>query len=109
MNKDIRAVGDYLADLANQQARLLLDDPTLPSIDTAAKAVKAIEAVTTQDSIWTSKRAWAMVSAVVTALLAVPETIAILGPWAPVATAVVTAVLAGMSKTADPRPTKNAP
>jgi hypothetical protein len=62
-----------------------------------------------------SWRVWATVSGVLTGILAIPEvqialTAAVAGAvpvaWAPVATAVLTALLAGMSKARDPRPVR---
>jgi len=65
-----------------------------------------------QDPLRRSKRAWSALLGLATAILAMPEVQALIlahlgtysGEWAPVATAAASAVLAGWSKAADPRP-----
>jgi hypothetical protein len=84
----------------------LIADNELPGVNTRAEAAKIIEAVVTQDPPWQSHRIWSMVLGVLTAVLAVPEVQALMGPWAPVVTAVLAAGLAGWSKASDPRPTR---
>ena len=84
--------------------RVLADDPMLPGIANPDQAVDAIIAAATKDPFWASRRVWASVFAVITAVLAVPEAQAMLGPWAPMISAGVSGLLAAWSYRSDPRP-----
>lgn len=103
---DRKAVALVVASEAAKLVPQLIRDPALPRITTQAIAEDAIDQVVTQDQAVGSKRVWSMLFAIATAVLAVPEVIDLLGPWAPVATAVLSAVLAAWSKAADPRPAR---
>lgn len=73
---------------------------------TRAEIEAAVSRVVSQDSLLTSKRVWSVVAAIATAVLAVPEVQEILGPWAPVITALLSATLASWSKSSDVRPVR---
>jgi hypothetical protein len=103
---DHRLVADYVAMAAHAAVPLLVEDRTLPEITSHRAAEVAIDQVTKQSPVGSSRRVWAAIFAVLTAALAAPEVQALLGPWAPVATATLAAVLAGWSKASDPRPTR---
>lgn len=104
--RDVKRVARHIAAVSGDLVPTLIRDETLPNIVTRAGAEAAIDAVVTQDPDGKSKRVWAAVFAVATAVLAVPEVQAYLGPWAPVVTAALSAALAGWSKAADPRPVR---
>lgn len=101
-----QAVGQIVANSAHGLVPTLIHDPSISGVTTRAEALTAIERVVMQSPAMQSERVWAVVFAVLTAVLAVPEVQALLGPWAPVATAAVSAALAGWSKASDPRPTR---
>jgi len=101
---ELKQVAQRVAEDAMQLIHNLVADTTLPGISDPTAAREAIKAVVTQDPGLESKRIWAAVFAVLTAILAVPEVQALLGAWTPVATAVLSAVLASWSKVFDPRP-----
>ena len=87
-------------------AEYLIAADALPKITDYKTAEAAIDQVVRQSPPMQSQRVWAAVFAALTAALAVPEVQTFLGPWAPVATALVSAVLAGWSKLSDRRPTR---
>ena len=87
-------------------ASKLVQSDALPEITDYKSAEAAINQVVKQSAPLHSERVWAAVFAALTAVLAAPEVQAILGPWAPVATALLSAVLAGWSKFSDQRPTR---
>lgn len=100
-----RYIAEILADRAMLDAGPeLIRDDLLPEITNQEQAENAIARVVAQDPSVQSKRLWSAAFAVATALLAVPEVQAMLGPWAPVASAIVSAGLAVWSKADDPRP-----
>lgn len=103
---EMKEVGRVVAAFAEEAIPVLVRDSNVPSVNTNAEAKAAIEQVVTQSPPGESRRIWAVVFAVLTAVLAVPEIQALLGPWAPVATAAVSAALTGWSKVSDPRPTR---
>jgi len=104
---DKALIGQIVAQAAQDYAKpMLIDSDALPEIQDRVTAAAAIDQVVKQSPILQSERIWAVVFAVLTAALAAPEVQAILGPWAPVATTLVSAVLAGWSKFTDPRPTR---
>ena len=103
---EVKNIAELIAQQAQQLAPALVADAALPSVTDLEDAEFAIERVVTQDPSGTSKRIWATAFAVLTAVLAVPEVQALLGPWAPVVTAVLSAGLAAWSKAADPRPAR---
>jgi hypothetical protein len=103
---ELKEAGRIVATVAELAVPALIQDEKVPSVNTRAEAVAAIERIVTQSPKWQSERVWATVFGVLTAVLAVPEVQVYLGPWAPVATAALTAVLAGWSKATDPRPTR---
>lgn len=103
---ELKAVGRIVAAIAEEVVPVLIRDDNVPSINTRIEALDAIERVVTQDAVVTSKRVWATVMAVLTAVLAVPEVQSYLGPWAPIVTAALSAALAGWSKAEDPRPVR---
>jgi hypothetical protein len=104
---DKALIGTIVAQTARDYAasKLVASD-ALPEIQDYRAAEAAIDQVVKQSTPLRSERVWAAVFAVLTAALAAPEVQALLGPWAPVATALVSAVLAGWSKFTDPRPTR---
>ena len=87
-------------------ASKLVQSDALPEITDYKAAEAAINQVVKQSAPLHSERVWAAVLAALTAVLAVPEVQAILGPWAPVVTAIVSGLLAVWSKLSDPRPTR---
>jgi hypothetical protein len=103
---ETKRVAEYIANTASMLIPSLIQDDELPSINTKATAEAAIDAVVLQDPAMQSKRIWAMVFAVATAVLAVPEVQQYLGPWAPVLAAAISAALSGWSRASDPRPTR---
>jgi hypothetical protein len=104
---DKALIGTIVAQAAHDfAAPHLVASDALPEIQDYRAAEAAIDQVVKQSSPLQSERVWAAVFAVLTAALAAPEVQALLGPWAPVATALVSAVLAGWSKATDPRPTR---
>lgn len=103
---ELKAVGRIVAAVAEEAVPALIRDDNVPSVNTRIEAMDAIERVVTQDPGMESKRVWAAMFAVLTAILAAPEIQEMLGAWAPVATAILSAVLASWSKLSDPRPTR---
>ena len=104
---DKALIGQIVAQVAQDFApNRLVQSDALPEIQTRSEAEAAIDRVVKQSAPVHSERVWAAVFAALTAVLAAPEVQAILGPWAPVATALVSAVLAGWSKLSDQRPTR---
>ena len=103
---ELKEAGRIVATVAELAVPALIRDEKVPSVNTRTEAVAVIERIVTQSPKWQSERVWAAVFAALTAVLAAPEVQAILGPWAPVATALVSAVLAGWSKFSDQRPTR---
>jgi hypothetical protein len=103
---EMKIVGQVVANSAHMLLSDLINDDTLPGINTRDKALTAIASVVKQSPAWRSERVWAAVFAGLTAALAVPEVHTLLGPWAPVVTACVSAALAVWSKLGDPRPTR---
>jgi hypothetical protein len=103
---DKALVAEYVAHAAQNAAPLLVEDQDLPQITTDAAAQAAIDRVVKQSAPIQSERVWAAIFAGLTAVLATPEVLDLLGPWAPVATALVSAALAVVSKLTDPRPTR---
>ena len=99
---DHRLIADYVDLAARTAVPMLVEDRTLPEITSHRAAEMAIDQVTKQSPVGSSRRVWATIFAVLTAALATPEVIALLGPWSPVATATP----AGWSKASDPRPTR---
>jgi len=99
-----KLVADYVDMVARTAVPMLVEDTNLPEITSYRTAEEAIDRVTRQSPPEVSRRVWATLFAVATAVLAVPEMQALLGPWAPVATATLAAVLAAWSKVTDPRP-----
>jgi len=97
----------YVAKAAHDYAAPnLIQSDALPEIHDRTEAEAAIDRVVKQSDPMHSERVWAAVFAALTAVLAAPEVLDILGPWAPVVTALVSAGLAGWSKFSDPRPTR---
>jgi hypothetical protein len=104
---DKALIGAIVAQAAHDFAGpYLVQSDALPAIQDYKAAEAAIDAVVKQSAPLHSERVWAAVFAALTAVLAAPEVQAILGPWAPVATALLSAVLAGWSKLSDQRPTR---
>jgi hypothetical protein len=104
---DKALIGTIVAQAAQDYAKpMLIDSDALPEIQDRVTAAAAIDQVVRQSTPLQSERVWAAVFAVLTAVLAVPEVQAYLGPWAPVITAALSASLAGWSKFSDPRPTR---
>jgi hypothetical protein len=104
---DKALIGAIVAQAAQNYATpMLIASDALPQIESRTEAEAVIDRVVKQSDPVHSERVWAAVFAVVTAVLAAPEVLDILGPWAPVVTALVSAVLAGWSKFSDPRPTR---
>jgi hypothetical protein len=104
---DKALVGQIVAQSAHDYAvPNLIQSDALPQIADRVKAEAAIDRVVKQSAPIHSERVWAAVFAALTAVLAAPEVLDILGPWAPVATALLSAVLAGWSKFSDQRPTR---
>ena len=100
-------IGNIVAQVAHDYAASkLVESDALPDIQDRKGAAAAIDRVVKQSAPLHSERVWAAVFAALTAVLAAPEVQAILGPWAPVATALLSAVLAGWSKLSDQRPTR---
>ena len=104
---DKALIGQIVAQAAqNYAAPMLIASDALPQIADRTEAEAAIDQVVKQSTPMHSERVWAAVFAALTAVLAAPEVLDILGPWAPVVTALVSAVLAGWSKFSDQRPTR---
>jgi hypothetical protein len=104
---DKALIGAIVAQAAQDFApNRLVQSDALPEIQNRSEAEAAIDRVVKQSDPMHSERVWAAVFAALTAVLAAPEVQAILGPWAPVATALLSAVLAGWSKFSDQRPTR---
>jgi hypothetical protein len=104
---DKALIGAIVAQAAQNYATpMLIASDALPQIADRTEAEAAIDRVVKQSAPLHSERVWAAVFAALTAVLAAPEVQAILGPWAPVATALLSAVLAGWSKFSDQRPTR---
>ena len=104
---DKALIGAIVAQAAHDYAvPNLIQSDALPEIQDFRAAEAAIDNVVKQSAPLHSERVWAAVFAALTAVLAAPEVQAILGPWAPVATALLSAVLAGRSKFTDHRPTR---
>ena len=104
---DKALIGQIVAQAAQNYATpMLIASDALPQIADRTEAEAAINKVVKQSAPMHSERVWAAVFAALTAALSVPEVQAILGPWAPVATALLSAVLAGWSKFSDQRPTR---
>ena len=102
---DKALIGAIVAQAAQNYATpMLIASDALPQIADRTEAEAAINQVVKQSTPMHSERVWAAVFAALTAVLAAPEVQAILGPWAPVATALLSAVLAGWSKFSDQRP-----
>jgi hypothetical protein len=106
MMTDHSIVGEYAARSALSAATELVDDDRLPEIVDWRTAEAAIDAVVKQVAAGASKRVWAAVFGAATAVLLVPEVQALLGHWAPIATAIVSALLAVLSKLTDARPAR---
>ena len=104
---DKTLIGQIVAQAAQDYAKpILIASDALPQIADRTEAEAAINQVVKQSTPMHSERVWAAVFAAMTAVLAAPEVQAILGPWAPVVTALLSAVLAGWSKFSDQRPTR---
>ena len=104
---DKALIGQIVAQAAQNYATpMLIASDALPQIESRTEAEAAIDRVVKQSAPLHSERVWAAVFAALTAVLAAPEVLDILGPWAPVVTALVSAVLAGWSKFSDQRPTR---
>ena len=104
---DKALIGEIVAQTARYYAApKLVQSDALPEITDYKAAEAAIDAVVTQSNQLQSQRVWAAALAALAAVLAAPEVLDILGPWAPVATALLSAVLAGWSKFSDQRPTR---
>jgi hypothetical protein len=102
---DKALIGAIVAQTAHDYAApKLVNSDALPEIQNFRAAEAAINQVVTQSAPIQSERIWAALFAGLTAVLATPEVQAILGPWAPVATALVSAGLAAWSKFSDQRP-----
>jgi hypothetical protein len=100
----MKLVGEQVASFSKELVQALVADPDLPEITDRQTAETAIDRVVKQSDFFHSERIWAAVFSVLTAALAVPDVQAMLGPWAPVVTAVISAVLVGLSKYSDQRP-----
>ena len=105
---DKALIGQIVAQAARESYAVpkLIASDALPQIADRHAAEAAIDQVVKQSAPMHSERVWAAVFAALTAVLAAPEVLDILGPWAPVVTALVSAVLAGWSKFSDQRPTR---
>ena len=103
---DTSIIGGYAARAALSAAGSLVDDDRLPEIADRRTAEAAIDKVVKQDHAGASKRVWAAVFGAATAVLVVPEVQAMMGHWAPIATAIVSALLAALSKLTDARPAR---
>jgi hypothetical protein len=106
MNQENKAVAVAVANLANELVPDLIDDSSLPGINTRSDALVAIESAVTQDRWTTSWRVAAALLGVLTATLALPEIQVLIGPWGAIATALLGALSAAVSKIIDPRPTR---
>jgi hypothetical protein len=104
---DKALIGAIVAQAAHDfAAPNLVQSDALPAIQDYRAAEAAIDRVVKQSAPLHSERVWAAVLAALTAVLAAPEVLDILGHWAPVVTALLSAVLAGWSKLSDQRPTR---
>jgi hypothetical protein len=104
---DKALIGQIVAQAAHDfAAPTLIQSDALPRIQDRTEAEAAINKVVKQSAPMHSERVWAAVFAALTAALAVPEVQGLLGPWAPVVTGLVAAVLAGYSKYSDQRLTR---
>lgn len=103
---DTSIIGGYAARAALSAAESLVDDDRLPEIADRRTAEAAIDAVVTQSPAGSSRRVWAAAFGAATAVLVVPEVQALMGHWAPIATAIVSALLAALSKLTDARPVR---
>ena len=104
---DKALIGEIVAQSAHDYAvPNLIQSDALPQIQDRTEAEAAIDRVVKQSDPMHSERVWAAVFAALTAVLAAPEVLDIIGPWAPVATALLSAGLAGWSKFSDQRPTR---
>ena len=104
---DKALIGAIVAQAAHDFAGpYLVQSDALPQIQDRKEAEAAIDAVVRQSPRLKSERVWATVFAILTAALATPEAQALLGPWVPVITALMSAALAGWSKYTDMRPTR---
>ena len=103
---ELKEVGLVVAGASEYLVPLIIQNKDVPSVTDDEGAQAILERVVTQSPPLTSKRNWAVVFAVLTAVAAVPEVQAYLGPWAPVITAALSAALARWSKASDPRPTR---
>ena len=101
-------IAGVLVDNRSQIQRSVTLATERSGVDNPAQVTKQVDstvsAMVTQDSPLKSKRLWALVAAVVTAVLSVPEVAELLGTWTPMVTALVAASLAAWSKAIDPRP-----
>ena len=106
MTTDTSIIGGCAARAALGAVKTLVDNDRLPGITDQYMAEKAINAVVKQSPAGSSRRVWAAVFGAATAVLVVPEVQAMMGHWAPIATALVSALLAALSKLTDARPTR---
>jgi hypothetical protein len=104
LNAELKDIGHLVACFAVALIPQIISDDNIPSVTTRAQAVDAVEQVVTQSPPETSRRAWSVFFAAMTAVLAVPEVQELIGSWYPVATALLSAALAFWSKSSDPRP-----
>jgi hypothetical protein len=104
LNAELKDIGKRVEHVAALIIPDLIADNSIPSVTTRAQALDALEQVVTQSPPETSRRAWSVFFAAMTAVLAVPEVQGFLGSWYPVATALLSAALAFWSKASDPRP-----
>ena len=104
LNAELKDIGKLVASSAAVLIPQMIADDNIPSVTTRAQALDALEQVVTQSPPNTSRRAWSVFFASMTAVLAVPEVQGLLGSWYPVATALLSAALAFWSKASDPRP-----
>lgn len=103
---ELKEVGLVVAVASENLVPLIIQNKDVPSVTDHEGALAILERVVTQSPAFESRRIWAVIFAVLTAVLAVPEVQSYLGPWAPVITAALSAALAGWSKATDPRPTR---
>ena len=104
---DKALIGQIVAQAAHDYAApTLIQSDALPQIQDRHEAEAAIDQMVKQSAPLHSERVWSAAFAILTAALATPEAQAMLGPWVPVITAIMSAALASWSKYTDMRPTR---
>lgn len=105
MNEQNRIVAEAVAGLASELIPVLVNDQSLPKINTEAEAREVISYAVTQDKWTASWRVAAALCGALATVLALPPIQSIIGPWGTMGAAILAALSAGISKALDPRPT----